>query len=696
MPAIQLLCPSCKTLLALPRPVPAGSSIRCSKCSQVFTVPSGTTEVSAAKPTPAARPAVTKSGPGRSPAMIRQPAANGGPEGTPARTVPVFVKLLLVVGALAILTVGIVLGVLGKVVYDYFTRDKVVAEAPLKPMSSESPTTPKQEKAPAEVVVPERTQKPQPAPAEPSAPQAPRPNTEHPTPAPAPPEVKPTHASDVKADAARIKIPNPKFGIPNMLTANATFDTATKRWTYNMRTINATTGQLYIDVLPTDAPTTLEGYADKLKERDFQDPGREFTQITDKQTLPDGFLIQGTVKDQASSKPEFGCVVVRNVNGAFLRCRNVRVADRPMADKELRQAMQDVMNAVTIRTTPLLSLPPPSGSVVLGDNVTLIVSLAEKGQLVYFDTQTAREIKRVDVDFQPGDLALQGDTLFAVAKGSAQVHALEAATGKETKEYNLGGDAVAHIACHPERGHLYASTTSFGVVSLDPASGAVTTTKGKGHFLAVSPDGKFLYTGLQPPDRDEIEFRFGEDGSMRIFRDRWGKRAMLMKYAVAGPNLKFLSGQNNAAVNGWWMHLTPDGKRLFMVGGGGWRPPAEGGSGGGYITAVFSTDNLQTQLQPIPFSGLNTIFHPVLNLGVANIYGMELTLFNGRSLVKRDTIPLSTEREARPFLLTFAGKGRKLILWNGDNALKEQGLHFLPLPLKPDEEAALVKAMASE
>ncbi len=144
MPAIQLLCPSCKTLLALPRPVPAGSSIRCSKCSQVFTVPSGTTEVSAAKPTPAARPAVTKSGPGRSPAMIRQPAANGGPEGTPARTVPVFVKLLLVVGALAILTVGIVLGVLGKVVYDYFTRDKVVAEAPLKPMSSESPTTPKQ------------------------------------------------------------------------------------------------------------------------------------------------------------------------------------------------------------------------------------------------------------------------------------------------------------------------------------------------------------------------------------------------------------------------------------------------------------------------------------------------------------------------------------------------------------------------
>jgi hypothetical protein len=137
------------------------------------------------------------------------------------------------------------------------------------------------------------------------------------------------------------------------------------------------------------------------------------------------------------------------------------------------------------------------------------------------------------------------------------------------------------------------------------------------------------------------------------------------------------------------MHLTPDGKRIFMVGGGGWRPPREGGTGGGYVTAVFSTENLQTKMQQIDFSGLNTIFHPDLNLGVANGYGMDLTLFNGRSLVKRDTIKVSTEREGRAGLLMFVGKGRKLALWNGDNIAKEQGLHFLPLPLKPDEEATL-------
>ena len=53
----------------------------------------------------------------------------------------VFVKVLLIAGALAVLTVGIVLGVVGKVVYDYFARDKTVAQAPMNAASSEAPAT---------------------------------------------------------------------------------------------------------------------------------------------------------------------------------------------------------------------------------------------------------------------------------------------------------------------------------------------------------------------------------------------------------------------------------------------------------------------------------------------------------------------------------------------------------------------------
>jgi hypothetical protein len=73
---------------------------------------------------------------------------------------------------------------------------------------------------------------------------------------------------------------------------------------------------------------------------------------------------------------------------------------------------------------------------------------------------------------------------------------------------------------------------------------------------------------------------------------------------------------------------------------------------------------------------------------------MTLTLFNSKSLVKRADINLNTERESRPLLLTFGGKGRKLIIWNGDNIQKEQELHFIPLPLKAEEEEALAQAYA--
>src|SRR5262249_6097807 len=237
----------------------------------------------------------------------------------------------------------------------------------------------------------------------------------------------------------------------------------------------------------------------------------------------------------------------------------------------------------------LLSLSPPSGWVMTADNVTLIVALADKAQLLYLDTVANKEVKRVDVDFQPGALALQSDTLFAAAKGGSQVYALEPLSGKVKKEFSVGSDAVATLACHPSKGLLYASTNKFDVYSINPATGTVTKTAAKGFFLAVDPvDGKHIYTGAQPPDRDEIVFKEGADGSFRIYWDRWGRRAFIMKYAVNGGDLKYVSGQNNAAVNGWWMHLTPDGKRIMIVGGGGWRPKDDG-AGGGYVTAVYST-----------------------------------------------------------------------------------------------------------
>lgn len=109
------------------------------------------------------------------------------------------------------------------------------------------------------------------------------------------------------------------------------------------------------------------------------------------------------------------------------------------------------------------------------------------------------------------------------------------------------------------------------------------------------------------------------------------------------------------------------------------------------MSAAFSAENLASRAGEAP-SGTNMAFHPVLNLGVLNKQGREIQLFNPRSLVGGKTFTVAKGADARPLLVTFGGKGTKVVLWNGDNAKNPQeGLHFLPLELTAADRAALAK-----
>jgi hypothetical protein len=340
----------------------------------------------------------------------------------------------------------------------------------------------------------------------------------------------------------------------------------------------------------------------------------------------------------------------------------------------------------------MLPLRAPGGFVMMPDGVTLIVSQPEKGELVYFDTVAEQEVKRIEVDFRPAAMALQGNTLYVAAKGAAIVYALDAKTGKQQKEIPLDGDGIAHLACHPAKGLVYASTTTLQVYAIDPASGTASKTRARGSFLVVDPvDAAAVFTGVQPPDQREIIIEDLPGGTIKIYWDRWGARAFILKYAAKGKDLKLVSSQKNAAVNAYTLNITPDGKKVLMTSGGGWRPPVEGGTGGGYICAAFSTSNLATRVGELP-TGTNMAFHPVLNVGVLNHQGRDIQVFNPRSLIAGKTLNVAKGADARPLLLTFGGKGTKVILWNGDNPSNPQeGLHFLPLELTAADRTALAK-----
>jgi hypothetical protein len=71
-------------------------------------------------------------------------------------------------------------------------------------------------------------------------------------------------------------------------------------------------------------PRNADDFAAKLKEKDFLDIGKVWTQVTERGRLPDGFYVKGVVADTEDrrQKPALGLVVVRKVGGLTLRCKS--------------------------------------------------------------------------------------------------------------------------------------------------------------------------------------------------------------------------------------------------------------------------------------------------------------------------------------------------------------------------------------
>ena len=322
---------------------------------------------------------------------------------------------------------------------------------------------------------------------------------------------------------------------------------------------------------------------------------------------------------------------------------------------------------------------------MLGDGVTLVVAIPTQAKLVYVDTAAMRETKRVDLDFKPGAMAVQSGTLFVAVEGAAEVHALDAATGKDKAAIEVPGGAIQQIACHAERGLLYTSSANLEVYAIDPARTTATLTGAQGHFLAVDPRGMFVYTGIQPKSREELKVIQGRDGSMRFVWDDWGSRASMCKYEVQGPKLRLAAQCNNAAVNACRMALSPDGETIGMVGGGGWRPEAPQ-QGGGYDIVMFRTKDMTSMAGKVTVGAYpnNVAFHPVLKMGAAfQQHGDQRVLFfNSKSFVEKQAVKLGKAPQPTA-VMTFGNRGRSLL------CASDKGLISIALELSPEDEALL-------
>jgi hypothetical protein len=313
-----------------------------------------------------------------------------------------------------------------------------------------------------------------------------------------------------------------------------------------------------------------------------------------------------------------------------------------------------------------LKLPAAAGGAVMSmDNSILIVSLPSLGSLYYYDTIAEKELKKVDVDFQPAALARQGLKLFAAAKGAGIVHVLDATTGKELSQIKVPGTAVTGLVCNPRQGRLYAVNASYEVSCIDPDTGKVAPTSAKGQMLTMdAADGKFLYAAIQKPMKDVLVMRSTGGNSVRFSLNKANRFALMLKYAVNGDALDLVAANDNAAINGVDIAVSPDGTRIAMAGAGGWSPPS--GSPRSYSIAVFDTSDMKSLAGQIDIGAYprSVVFHPQLNLGAAGRYGSsaEVVFFNAKSLAKKESPIRLQQSGSMPVLLTFGAQGTKLII----------------------------------
>jgi hypothetical protein len=283
-------------------------------------------------------------------------------------------------------------------------------------------------------------------------------------------------------------------------------------------------------------------------------------------------------------------------------------------------------------------VPTMGGMVVLADGKTLVVSVPSAGELLFYDTVEKKELKKVETDFQPTAMAVQGTTLFVVNKGTSSIHAIDTASGKRTKEIKIEKcGPLNQLACHPAKGLLYATTDALEVYSIDPASGKATKTKAVGQEIVVDPTGeKFVYTS-----------HIGKGQKVQS----------LLKFQVNGADLKPVAANPNAGSGGPWFSVSRDGKRIAMS--GPYRPSNVKGLT--FNIGVFETRDMTTAAGSLDHSFFPSAiaFHPQLDL-VATIEGGKAHVFSAKANTKKESLDVP-KASTFPFKLIFAGEGTKLV-----------------------------------
>jgi hypothetical protein len=365
-------------------------------------------------------------------------------------------------------------------------------------------------------------------------------------------------------------------------------------------------------------------------------------------------------------------------------CWSVLTSDSPGQDR----GRQDIK----------FQVPTLGDLVMLPDAKTLVVSVPSAGELWYYDTVNDKQLKKVDVEFQPTAMAVQGKSIFVVKKGTTTIHVIDVASGKGTKELKISGDPIQKLACAPGKGLLYATNEALDVYAIDPETGKSSKTKAGGQEIVVDPaGGEFVYTSVYSSTKDRLlvqEIPGQKAVSIQLVK---GKTAnLLLKFQVTGNDLKCVAANENGGSGGAWFSVSRDGKLIAMS--GPYRGPNVKGLN--FNITVFETGDLKTPAGTLDHSAFPRAiaFHPQLDLvaTIADGNPKQAFVFNAKSFAKKQTFEVPN-LSIFPYKVIFGGEGSKLISAVGMLKTGKQdaavAISVHDLTLTDEQKAELKKAL---
>ncbi len=206
-----------------------------------------------------------------------------------------------------------------------------------------------------------------------------------------------------------------------------------------------------------------------------------------------------------------------------------------------------------------------------------------------FEGKSPERAAKVSVEGSIVSACANGGALYVMLKNPAALAKVEPATGKIEKRWPLKSTA-ASLAVYPIQNRAFFPVNG-SMQTLDLQTSEVAATKFICSKVRVDPRQRFCYTYIHPGFRNDSGHMLV--GGRPVFFQRssadWAQTS-LVRYAIADDELLLSSFRLNAASNGRVLHVSPDGRWVAVVGGGGWRPTGVEGKTG-YGVAVFSADD---------------------------------------------------------------------------------------------------------